>query len=111
MNSTPLPLTSSFHPAKDKIPSPEQFANALAKLERERYEYILPIEYMAHAGNLPSCHPNLSSAIALNKLIGYLVRSSILDLDTIKGADGHTKRADVKRYFIRTAKVMSFALS
>jgi hypothetical protein len=102
----PPAIKTSFNLAKDQAPTPEQLANAMAKMERERYQRILPIEYIAYAGRLTSYHPNLSSAIALNKLIHYWVRSSILDMDSITDQNGLANRSNTKQFFIETGRVI-----
>jgi hypothetical protein len=64
MNFPLSTITSFFNPAIHKGPTPRQLAFALARLEGERYQRILPIEYVAHAGGQPLYCPNLSAAIA-----------------------------------------------
>ena len=105
MNTPLSPMTSSFDP-RDKGPTADQLALALARLERERYKRILPAEYVAHVGKRTRYFPNLSAAIDLRELIENWVKSSILDLRRAKFADGIKTRSEVKRFFVKTAKVM-----
>jgi hypothetical protein len=88
-------------------PTPRQLAMALARLEEELYLRILPIEYTAHVGNLPSYCPNLSAMIDLNRRINYWVQSCILNMEFRGAQDGRERRCENKRYFVRTAKVVS----
>jgi hypothetical protein len=70
-------------------------------LEGERFQRILPIEYIAHAGDLelPLYCPNLSAAIYFNQLISSWVQSCIL------GCKEPKRRSEIKEYFIQTAVV------
>jgi hypothetical protein len=111
MNLPPQPISSSYNSATYKGPTPLELAFALAQLEADRYQNILPSEYIALATNqLRSC-PNLLAAIDLNKRINYWVQSSILDLDFGQDIGGLEKRSGVKQFFIRTAKVMHFLMT
>jgi RasGEF domain len=108
MISLPSPITSSFNPSiHGGGPNARELAIALARLESERYQRILPIEYVAHVGKLSHYCPNLSAAIALNQMITGWVQSSILDLDFVGDPNGLQKRSEVKRFFVKTAKVVS----
>jgi hypothetical protein len=106
MNLLPSSITSSFDPATHKGPSPRQLALALAVLEGERYQRILPAEYIAHAGRQPLYCPNLLAAIAFNETVHNWVQSSILDLDFAGGWDELNRRSEIKEYFVQTAKVI-----
>jgi len=107
----PLIVTSSKSTGN---PTPRQLAFALAKLEREKYQRILPSEFMAYAGKLPSSSmPNLSAAIGLSQLIGIWVQSCILNLDsdvTEAAVEEIEKRSALKQFFIQTARVTSTLL-
>jgi hypothetical protein len=86
-------------------PVPRQLAMALGRLEGERYQCILPSEYMAHEGKLRSFSPNLTAAIALNQRINNWVQSSILDMDLDGAPNEVESRCITKRFFVRTAEV------
>jgi hypothetical protein len=106
MNLSPSPITSSFDSATHRGPPPRQLAFALATLEEERYQRILPTEYVAHAGRQPLYCPNLLAAIALNETVNNWVQSSILDLEFDGGWDELKRRSEIKRYFVQTAQVI-----
>jgi hypothetical protein len=102
-------LNSSFDPQKDKKPTPRELAVSLAKLARERYDNILPIEYIAHSKGLSQyCH-NLNAAISLNELIVRWVKRSILLEGNGKPGDikeALEERSEVMRFFVQTAEVL-----
>jgi hypothetical protein len=79
---------------------------ALAKLEGEAYQRILPSEYSAYVGRLPSSSPNLTAAIALNQRINNWVQSSILDMDFDGAPNEVESRCTTKRFFVKTAEVV-----
>ena len=106
LNFPPPPITPVLDSEIRAGPTPSQLAMALAKMEKETYERILPIEYMAHVGRVPSCCPNLSAAIDLNQRINYWVQSSILDMDFDGAPDELDRRCEVKRFFVKTAQVV-----
>ena len=105
LNFPPSPIIPSFDSAGTTGPTSGELAMALARLEGERYQRILPSEYMAHAGNLPSSSPNLTAAIALNQRINNWVQSSILDIDFNGAPNEIESKSIAKRFFVRTAEV------
>jgi hypothetical protein len=106
----PKPITSLFDPDKNNSPTPGQLALALANLEGERHQQILPIENMAYAAKRPLYCPNLSVSLAVNKQICQWVQLSILDLELDRRPQDPRKelekRSQIKRYFVQTAKVI-----
>ena len=106
MNFPPPLIIPSFDSAMTTSPSPSQLAMALARLEREGYQRILPIEYIAYVGNSPSSHPNLTAAISLYRRINNWVQSSILDMDLDGAPNEIESRCNTKRFFVRTAQVI-----
>ena len=106
MNFPPPPIIPQVLDSEIRArPTPSQLAMALAKLEKEAYERILPIEYMAHVGRLLSCCPNLSAAIALNQRINIWVQSTILGIGLDRVQDELRRICDVERFFVQTAQV------
>ena len=83
-------------------------AVVLARIEGERYRSILPSEYVAYAREITQSCPNLSAAIDLNRRIIHWVQSSILDLTSGVGQAGLDRRAEIKRFFVLTAKVCPY---
>ena len=106
LNVAVSPITSSLSSASQRSPTALQLAAALTTLEGDMYQSILPSEYIAHAGRLPSYCPNLLAAIALNQRITNWVQLSILDMDFDGAPDELEQRSDVKRYFLKAARVI-----
>jgi hypothetical protein len=105
-----LPPSTSTIARHPTLPSSNLLAAALTRLVLEKYQRILPIEYIGYVCELPLYCPNLSATISFNQLVFLWVQSRILRKESDEGQkegqkEGLVSRWHYKSFFVETAMV------